>query len=494
MTSKQKKVWEVIYHNMMDISKWQPWRDFSEEIPFVYETMGGKRKFYFTLFGKTSKIKGICCYSSMNEYLTARTYRDITESNEPDMPLQNALVGTWVDNGEVSKANKELIKELGLKFRGKGGWLQFEAYEVQYTPRSLNEKEAEQLADALDHFRQMMEPYYLGGLQIDFRENGMLVRSYNKKNKLWANTWKTSETQLDGAAPRIELQPNDKLAEMKRLTLKKYALELDEMLLPMPQKVKGEKGRGYFPMAIFAVDASKKKLIGMVETNQEEDSDVTLFDTLYELIKKNGKPKQIKVCNPILAGKIDDFCKQIGVKLIYSPNECEVMKELVMDILNDLEEEMSGDISQDMEEPPKKKAIKFPVPDNGKSFVISASLGTGCYRHIRIGQGDTLERLHEAILDAFGFDDDHAHAFFLDNRAWSQASAFYSRYIDEAEHFTNEYKLCEVLSMGQKFLYIFDFGEEWRFSCKVLRELDEPTEKPQVVRVSGEAPEQYGGY
>ena len=494
MTNKQKEVWQAIYRNMMEISKWQPWRDFSEEIPFVYETMGGKRKFYFTLFGKTSKIKGICCYSDIDEYLTARTYRDITELNEPDMPLQNALVGTWVDNGEVSQANKALIKELGLKFRGKGGWLQFEAYEVQYTPRSLNAKEAEQLADALDHFRQMMEPYYLGGLQIDFRENGMLVRSYNKKNKLWANTWKTSETQLNGAAPRMEIQPNDKLAEMKRLPLKKYALELDEMLLPMPQKVKGEKGRGYFPMLFMAVDSSKKKLIGMVETNQEENSDVTLFDTLYELITKNGKPKQIKVCNPILAGKIDDYCKQIGVKLTYSPNECEVMKELVMNILNDLEEEMSGDISQEREEPPKKKAIKFPVPDNGKSFVISASLGTGCYRHIRIGQGETLERLHETILDAFCFDDDHAHAFFLDNRAWSQASAFYSRYIEEAEHFTNEYKLCEVLSMGQKFLYIFDFGEEWRFSCKVLRELDEPTEMPQVVRVSGEAPEQYGGY
>ena len=163
-----------------------------------------------------------------------------------------------------------------------------------------------------------------------------------------------------------------------------------------------------------------------------------------------------------------------------------------MNILNDLEE-LSGDISQFREEP-QKKAIKFPVPDNGKSFVISVSLGTGCYRHIRIGQGETLESLHEAILDALCFDDDHAHALFLDNRAWSQASAFYYGYIEEAEHLTNEYKLCEVLSVGQKFLYIFDFGEEWRFSCKVLRELDEPTEKSQVVRASGEVPEQYGGY
>ena len=47
-----------------------------------------------------------------------------------------------------------------------------------------------------------------------------------------------------------------------------------------------------------------------------------------------------------------------------------------------------------------------------KSYVISASLGAGCYRHIRIGDQETLDRLHELILDAFDFDDDHAHAFF----------------------------------------------------------------------------------
>ena len=62
--------------------------------------------------------------------------------------------------------------------------------------------------------------------------------------------------------------------------------------------------------------------------------------------------------------------------------------------------------------------------------------------------------------------------------------------MEEDECYTNEYKLCEALSMGQK----FDFGEERRNSCKALRELNEPAEKAEVVRVSGEAPEQNGGY
>ena len=87
----------------------------------------------------------------------------------------------------------------------------------------------------------------------------------------------------------------------------------------------------------------------------------------------------------------------------------------------------------------------------------------------------------------------HMHSF-LDNRVWRQASANYSSYMEEDECYTNEYKLCEALSMGQEFLYIFDFGEERQISCKALRELNESAEKAEVVRVSGEAPEQNGGY
>ncbi len=37
-----------------------------------------------------------------------------------------------------------------------------------------------------------------------------------------------------------------------------------------------------------------------------------------------------------------------------------------------------------------------------KSYVISVSLGTGCYRHIKIDADSALSQLSSAILDAFG--------------------------------------------------------------------------------------------
>lgn len=60
------------------------------------------------------------------------------------------------------------------------------------------------------------------------------------------------------------------------------------------------------------------------------------------------------------------------------------------------------------------------------------------------------------------------------------------------ERLTKSYKLEKInLSKGDQFKYVFDFGDEWRFQCKVLREADEQYDVPRVIRSVGESPEQY---
>ena len=130
-----------------------------------------------------------------------------------------------------------------------------------------------------------------------------------------------------------------------------------------------------------------------------------------------------------------------------------------------------------------------------KSYIISVSQRTGCYRHIRISSTATLYTLHKVILDAFEFDDDHEHAFFMDNRVWSHESYFFSSQIHPGDPTTRKCRLEKLgLSKGDRFKFLFDFGDEWVFQCKVLQVLDETTPKPIVVRSVGEAPEQYPEY
>ena len=46
---------------------------------------------------------------------------------------------------------------------------------------------------------------------------------------------------------------------------------------------------------------------------------------------------------------------------------------------------------------------------------------------------------------------------------------------------------------GQRFLYIFDFGDSWEFKISVVRHLpNELSDKASVVEKIGKAPMQYG--
>ncbi len=129
------------------------------------------------------------------------------------------------------------------------------------------------------------------------------------------------------------------------------------------------------------------------------------------------------------------------------------------------------------------------------SYVISVSLFTGCYRHIQISAGATLKDLHSMIQTAFGFDDDHLHAFFMDNKAWSDSDSYYSRDAADGRRPTDRFKLRDVLyGVGHSFKYIFDFGDDWRFQCKVLKQLQEETRPFRIVRSKGEAPPQYRSF
>ena len=128
------------------------------------------------------------------------------------------------------------------------------------------------------------------------------------------------------------------------------------------------------------------------------------------------------------------------------------------------------------------------------SYVISVSPYTGCYRHIRVCADITLEELHNIIQDVFLFDNDHLYAFFMDDKAWSSRDAYFSPDNREGRSAAN-YRLRDIaLFKGKKFLYLFDFGDEWCFECRILRAITENTTGYQILRSKGAAPEQYPDY
>ena len=130
-----------------------------------------------------------------------------------------------------------------------------------------------------------------------------------------------------------------------------------------------------------------------------------------------------------------------------------------------------------------------------RSWVISVKFRKGCYRHIQIPKTKTLAELADVILWSFDFENDHAHAFFMDNVAWSHADSYFLSFVsDDVEERYTENVYLDILSVKQKFKFIFDFGDEWRFECQVLREIEAEDEGAYLVREVGTPPEQYPDY
>jgi hypothetical protein len=127
-------------------------------------------------------------------------------------------------------------------------------------------------------------------------------------------------------------------------------------------------------------------------------------------------------------------------------------------------------------------------------------------RTIEIGYGQSLNRLHQAIFNAFDrWDDCHLAEFDLgtgiddrDGRRYVLLFVYYNpdRYYDEepATGSITGTKMCSLgLLIGQVFWYWYDYGDNWRHKIKViaLGEAEPGQQYPRVVARVGESPPQY---
>lgn len=125
------------------------------------------------------------------------------------------------------------------------------------------------------------------------------------------------------------------------------------------------------------------------------------------------------------------------------------------------------------------------------------------WREIEIAANQTLAELGEAIPLAFGFDDPHLWSFFLSGRAWDQDSEYALH--REPDPFggpparaARRALIRDVTWPGasgkKEFLFLFDYGDEWHFGVKLLRQrsvVEASARYPRVVAQQGEAPPQY---
>jgi len=118
------------------------------------------------------------------------------------------------------------------------------------------------------------------------------------------------------------------------------------------------------------------------------------------------------------------------------------------------------------------------------------------FRDLEIAQTDTLEDLHNAVNQSFGFDGTEMGSFYLSNDEWQQGEEFAQFDMSEG---TSEVRLMSetvlediVHEQQTKLLYVYDFLNMWRFMVE-LAEIAQPEDGltyPNLMFVHGQIPDQ----
>jgi len=124
-------------------------------------------------------------------------------------------------------------------------------------------------------------------------------------------------------------------------------------------------------------------------------------------------------------------------------------------------------------------------------------------RKMELKETQTLDTLHDAIIyKSFKWDDPHLYSFFMDNKAYTKNRKMEYTCDPEPDLFGGEpnsssIKLKDLnLEQNQKFLFVFDFGDDHRFGITVkgFGETLKGKRYPLIIEEKGKAPEQYPYY
>lgn len=151
--------------------------------------------------------------------------------------------------------------------------------------------------------------------------------------------------------------------------------------------------------------------------------------------------------------------------------------------------------------PPEPPIYTFRVRILGGYFAPSTARSV--WREIEIAATQTLAELGDAIPLAFDFDDPHLWSFFLSGRAWDHDSeyALHSEpdpFGGRVAHAARRALIRDVPWPGasgkKEVLFLFDYGDEWHFGVKLVRQsptVEAGARYPRIVAQHGEAPPQY---
>ncbi|MEA3428313.1 MAG: hypothetical protein U9Q84_03650 [Thermodesulfobacteriota bacterium] len=295
--------WQKLYDVAVEFKKLECWGWMYDDDLFGVQNPDDGETGYCCIMGIFRQMFGIAVYlgaDGLDGYLKIQS-GEIGEADPDALYCQKCIMASFEDRDYLWKEDLQLIKKLGLKFRGRNQWPMFRSYRPGYVPWLLTKKEVlfltvalEQAIDVAVRFREDE------GLLAPRGKNKYLIRVPDKIEDiiLWEDRWIKPAPVKKTRLPKLS---DDRVDEIRIQKIKKKAVRTSNIweieLAFSPTPVREKKERPYFPRMLAVID--QRSILGLDFHIFKISSNVSEFRNHFlGFLEKHGAlPKEILVGN-----------------------------------------------------------------------------------------------------------------------------------------------------------------------------------------------------
>lgn len=310
--------WQELFEAAAEFRKLQPWAWMADSDVFGVEDPETGRIGYCSVMGALGE------FYALGVYAGAEGLEGYVKIQAGEVPLeealyvQNCLMASFEPKDQLNPEDLEVIKDLGLKFRGKNAWPLFRSYDPGLMPWMVNGRQARFLATALrqavDVARRFKEDEKL---LLPPEEDAFLVRAARKSGKdkepVWEDLWLTPVFEKQTEAPVISLDEARFQKMMKKVKKAPGAWEIDFFYIPTIVREGDE--RPFFPYLCMCADRGSGMILdSTIARHSEHGNEFRQF--LMGMFEEQGAfPSEIHISKEEVATVIGPIAARLKIKL-----------------------------------------------------------------------------------------------------------------------------------------------------------------------------------
>jgi hypothetical protein len=315
--------WRKLYQAAIRVKEIAPWEWMTETDIFGVRDPETNEIGFVSIMGMLGEHLALAVYLGAEGLYSFWGFQRIAASAPPEALLGIPhLQASFESRGELSKADREVIKELGLKFRGRQAWPMFRSYRPGYFPWYLEAWEARFLTYALEQAVEVVLRFKEDAAMLDTSDDeSYLVRVPREEGG--SLVWEEEVVRVPPVEPEpIPIAMDVKaLEEVKRLPRSAHILEMDFFMFPSLIEEKGS--RPYFPHMLLVVEGDSGMVLGS-ELLKPEPGLVEMWGlvpvtVVYQFASMGIVPRQIKVRSSQLFQLLQLLAEEMGFEVKATP-------------------------------------------------------------------------------------------------------------------------------------------------------------------------------